>query len=64
MDIYGGRLLLRTQRSVYLYSVKGKKLGQYSARNELKDAYLVGDNEVIIVAGGSIETVKIDESTT
>lgn len=64
MDIYGNRLLLRTQRSVYLYSLKGKKLGQYSARNELKDAYLVGDNDAILVSGGSIETVKIDDSTT
>ncbi len=64
MDIRGGRLLLRTQRSVYLYSIKGEKLGQYSARNELKDAYLVGDNEVTVVSGGSIETVKIDDSTT
>ncbi len=64
MDIHGSRLLLRTQRSVYLYSIKGKKLGQYSAKNELKDAYLVEENEVVIVSGGSIETVKIDGSTT
>lgn len=64
MDTYGGRVLLRTQRSVYLYSIKGKKLGHYASRNELKDAYLVGDNEVIVVSGGSIETIKIDDSTT
>ncbi|HEX2924996.1 MAG TPA: DUF5711 family protein [Ruminiclostridium sp.] len=63
MDMYGSRLLIRTQRSVYIYSLKGQKLGQYSARNELKDAYLVGDNEVSVVAGGSIETVKLNEST-
>ena len=64
MDIYGSKLLLRTQRSVYIYSIKGKKLGHYSSRNELKDAYLVGDNEVVVVSGGSIETIKIDDSTT
>ncbi len=64
MDTYGSRVLLRTQRSVYLYSIKGKKLGHYSSRNELKDAYLVGDNEVVVVSGGSIETIKIDDSKT
>ncbi len=64
MDTFGSRVLLRTQRSVYLYSIKGKKLGHYSSRNELKDAYLVGDNEVVVVSGGSIETIKIDDSKT
>jgi hypothetical protein len=61
MYLYGSRLLLRTQRSIYIYSLKGKKLGQYSARNEIKEAYLVGNNEAVIISGGSILTVNIDE---
>ncbi|MHB8065744.1 MAG: DUF5711 family protein, partial [Ruminiclostridium sp.] len=59
MHLYGDRLALRTQRSVYLYTLKGKKLGQYSARNEIKDAYLIGDNEAVVILGGTISLVKI-----
>lgn len=59
MHLYGDRLALRTQRSVYIYTLKGKKLGQYSARNELKDAYLVSNDEAIVISGGSISLVKI-----
>lgn len=59
IHLYGDRMALRTQRSVYLYTLKGKKLGQYSARNEIKDAYLVSDNEVIVISGGNISLEKI-----
>ncbi|HEY5586052.1 MAG TPA: DUF5711 family protein [Ruminiclostridium sp.] len=59
MDLNGDRLALRTQRSVYLYTLKGKKLGQYSASNEIKDAFLVGNNEAIVISGGTISLVKI-----
>lgn len=59
MHLYGSRLALRTQRSVYLYTLKGKKLGQYTSRNEIKDAYLISDNEVLVISGGSISTVEI-----
>lgn len=59
MDFKDDRLILRTQRSIYLYTVKGKKLGQYSARNEIKDAYLLGSDEVVIISGGEISLVKI-----
>lgn len=59
MYLYGNRLALRTQRSVYVYTLKGKKLGQYSARNDIKDAYLIGSNEAIVVSGGTISLVKI-----
>ncbi len=56
---YGDRLALRTQRSIYLYSMQGKKLGHYIARNEIKDAYLTGDNEAIVITGGNISLVEI-----
>jgi len=59
MHLYGNRLALRTQKSIYLYTLKGKKLGQYSAGNEIKDAYLVGDNEAIVISGGTISLVEI-----
>lgn len=59
MDYKDGSLILRTQRSIYLYTIKGKKLGQFSARNEIKDAYLVGSNDVVIISGGEISLVKI-----
>ena len=59
MDFKDDRLILRTQRSIYLYTLKGKKLGQYSALNEIKDAYLIGGNEVVIISGGEISLVKI-----
>ena len=59
MHLNGDRLALRTQRSVYLYTLKGKKLGQYSARNEIKDAYLISSNEVVVISGGTISFVKI-----
>lgn len=59
MYLNGDRIALRTQRSVYLYTLKGKKLGQYSARNEIKDAYLVSSNEAVIISGGSISLIKI-----
>lgn len=58
---YGDRIALRTKKSVYLYTLKGKKLGQYSARNEIKDAYLISDNEAIIISGGTISLVNITE---
>ncbi len=58
MDMHGDRLALRTQRSIYVYSLKGKKLGQYSAKNEIKDAYLVGDNEAIVISGATISKVS------
>ncbi len=56
---YGDKLALRTQRSIYLYSLHGKKLGHYIARNEIKDAYLTGDNEAIVITGGNISLVEI-----
>lgn len=59
MDVYGERLALRTQRSIYLYSIKGKQLGQYSHRNEIKDAYLVGNNEVVLISGATISKINI-----
>lgn len=59
MSVYGDRLALRTQRSIYLYSIKGKKIGQYIARNEIKDAYLTGGNEAIVITGGNISLVEI-----
>jgi hypothetical protein len=59
MDYKDGSLILRTQRSIYLYTIKGKKLGQYSARNEIRDAYLVSSNDVVIISGGEISLVKI-----
>lgn len=58
---YRNRLALRTKRSVYLYSLSGEKLGQYSAHNEIKDAYLVSDNEAVVISGGSISLVNITE---
>jgi hypothetical protein len=62
MDLHGDRLALRTQRSIYIYSLKGKKLGQYSAKNEIKDAYLVGDNEAIVISGSTISKVSIKKT--
>lgn len=59
ISMHDDRLALRTQRSIYLYSLKGEKLGQYVAKNELKDVYLIGDNEAIIVSGGNISRVVI-----
>lgn len=59
MHLYGDRLALRTQRSIYLYSIKGEKLGQYVSRNEIKDAYLIGGNEALVISGGSISKVEI-----
>jgi hypothetical protein len=59
MHLYGDRIALRTQRSVYLYTLKGKKLGQYSARNEVKDAYLISEDEAVVISGGTISLVKI-----
>ncbi len=59
ISLYGDRLALRTQRSIYLYSLKGKKIGQYIARNEIKDAYLTGNNEAIVISGGNISLVEI-----
>ncbi len=59
MHMYGDRLALRTQRSIYLYSIKGEKLGQYVSRNEIKDAYLIGDSEALVISGGSISRVEI-----
>lgn len=59
ISMYEDKLLLRTQRSIYLYSLKGKKLGQYIARNEIKDAYLTGDNEAVVITGGNISLVEI-----
>ncbi|MDF2988141.1 MAG: hypothetical protein K0R50_3651 [Eubacterium sp.] len=59
ISMYGDRLALRTQRSIYLFSIKGKKLGQYVARNEIKDAYLTGNNEAIVISGGSVSLVEI-----
>lgn len=61
MDVHGDRLLLRTQKSIYIYTLKGKKLGQYSARNEIKDAYLTGSDEAIIISGSTISKVSIKE---
>lgn len=60
MHLYGDKLALRTQKSVYLYTLKGNKLGQYSARNDIKQAYLTGDNEAVIISGGTISVVKIE----
>lgn len=59
LSIYKDKLLLRTQRSIYLYSIKGEKRGQYIARNEIKDAYLTGDNEAVVITGGNISLVEI-----
>lgn len=60
MHLYGDKIALRTQKSIYLYSLKGTKLGQYSALNEIKDAYLVADNEAVVISGGKISRVEID----
>ncbi len=59
MSLYEDRLMLRTQRSIYLYSLKGEKLGHYIARNEIKDAYMVGSNKTILITGGNISLVEI-----
>ncbi len=59
MSLYEDRLMLRTQRSIYIYSLKGQKLGHHIARNEIKDAYMVGSNKVIVVTGGNISLVEI-----
>ncbi len=59
IHLYGDRIALRTKKSVYLYTLSGKKLGQYSSRNEIKDAYLVGNREAIVVSGGVISFVNI-----
>ncbi len=59
MSVYGDRLALRTQRSIYLYSLKGEKLGHYIAKNEIKDAYLTGANEAVVITGGNISLVEI-----
>jgi|GEM_PF-2413303 len=56
---YGNRLALRTQRSIYLYSLEGKKLGHYIAKNEIKDVFLTGNNEAIVITGGNISLVEI-----
>lgn len=62
MDINGDRLLLRTHRSIYIYSIKGKKLGHYSSKNEIKDAYLVGDSDAIIISGSTISRVSVKKT--
>ena len=59
IHLYGDRIALRTKKSVYLYTLSGKKLGQYSTRNEIKDAYLVGNREAIVITGGVITFVNI-----
>jgi hypothetical protein len=59
IHLYGDRIALRTKKSVYLYTLNGKKLGQYSSRNEIKDAYLVGNREAIVISGGVISFVNI-----
>ena len=59
ISVYGDQLALRTQRSIYLYSIKGKKIGHYIARNEIKDAYLTSSNEAIVITGGNISMVEI-----
>lgn len=59
MKVYGDRVALRTQKSVFLYTLKGKKIGQYSSPNEIQDIYLTGKNEVIVICGGNISVVKI-----
>ncbi|OPX44796.1 hypothetical protein CLHUN_13500 [Ruminiclostridium hungatei] len=59
MSAYGDRLALRTQRSIYLYTIKGQKLGHYIAKNEIKDAYLTGANEAVVITGGNISLVEI-----
>ena len=59
IHLYGDRIALRTKKSVYLYTLSGKKLGQYSSRNEIKDAYLVGNREAIVISGGVISFVDI-----
>jgi len=59
MSAYGDRLALRTQRSIYLYTIKGQKLGHYIAKNEIKDAYLTGDSEAVVITGGNISLVEI-----
>ena len=59
IHLYGDRIALRTKKSVYLYTLSGKKLGQYSTRNEIKDAYLVGNREAIVISGGVISFVNI-----
>lgn len=56
---YGNRIALRTRKSIYLYTLDGKKLGQYSARNEIKDAYLVGNSEAVVISGGTISYIDI-----
>ncbi|QNU66593.1 hypothetical protein EHE19_017350 [Ruminiclostridium herbifermentans] len=59
IHIYGDRIALRTKKSVYLYTLDGKKLGQYSSKNEIKDAYLVGNKDAIVISGGVISFVNI-----
>ncbi len=59
MYLYGDKLALKTQKSVYLYTIKGEKLGQYSTINEIKDAFLISGNEAIIISGGKISLVEI-----
>jgi hypothetical protein len=61
IDLYGNRIALRTQKSIYLYTLSGEKLGQYSARNEIKDAYLISSDEVVIISGGTISTIQIKQ---
>lgn len=59
ISVYGDKLALRTQRSIYLYSVKGKKLGHYIARNEIRDAFLTAGQKAIVITGGNISLVEI-----
>ncbi len=59
IHLYGDRIALKTKKSVYLYTLSGKQLGQYSSRNEIKDAYLVGNREAIVISGGVISFVNI-----
>ncbi|PYG89439.1 hypothetical protein LY28_00658 [Ruminiclostridium sufflavum DSM 19573] len=60
IHLYGDRMVLRTKKSVYLYTLKGKRLGQYSSLNEIKDVYLVSKSEAVVISGGTISLVDID----
>lgn len=60
MHLYGDRVALRTQRSVYLYTLKGQKVSEYHSPNEIQDVYLTGKKQIVLMHGGSISVMNMD----
>lgn len=60
MHLYGDRVALRTQRSIYLYTLKGQKVSEYHSPNEIQDVYLIGKKQIVLMHGGSISVMNMD----